>query len=112
MKRGEVWTAAGGQAYGGKPRPVVILQDDRFDATDSITICPLTSDPTSAALFRVSIEPSVENGLHQHSHAMADKIASIPKTKIGARIGRLDSDDVVRLNRAVIVFLGLAGSSK
>ncbi len=107
MKRGEVWTAVGGQAYAGKPRPVVILQDDRFDATGSITVCPLTSDSTPALLFRVPIEPDSNNGLRQRSYVMADKIVSIPKTRIGALVGRLDDEDVVSLNRAVFVFLGL-----
>lgn len=109
MRRGEVWTAAGGRAYAGKPRPVVVLQDDRFDSTDSITICPLTTDSTSALLFRVPIEPSADNGLRQPSYAMADKIASIPKTSMRMLVGRLADDDVGRLNRAVLVFLGLAG---
>lgn len=109
MKRGEVWTAAGGQAYAGKPRPVVILQDDRFDATDSITVCPLTSDPTSARLFRVRIEPGAANGLGKPSFVMTDKIASVPKTRIRDRVGRLDDPDIARLDRAVLVFLGLAG---
>ena len=40
MKRGEIWTVAGGAAYAGKPRPAVIVQDDRFDANDSIVVCP------------------------------------------------------------------------
>ena len=53
MKRGEVWTAAGGADYAGKPRPVVIVQDDRFDATNSVTICAFTSDPTDAPLLRL-----------------------------------------------------------
>jgi len=109
VRRGEVWTAAGGQAYAGKPRPVVVLQDDRFDATDSITVCPLTSDSTSALLFRVPIEPSSDNGLRQPSYAMADKIASIPRTRMRALVGRLADEDLSRLNRAVLVFLGLAG---
>lgn len=109
MKRGEVWTAAGGQAYAGKPRPVVILQDDRFDATDSITVCPLTADPTSARIFRVGIEPGSGNGLRERSYAMTDKIASIPKSRVRHRLGRLDDGDIASLNRAVLVFLGLAG---
>lgn len=111
MRRGEVWTAAGGQAYAGKPRPVVIVQDDRFSLTDSITVCPLTSDPTFAVLFRVPIEPSSENGLRTRSYVMADKIGSIPKTRIRTRIGRLDAPDITMLDRAVLVFLGLAGTS-
>jgi hypothetical protein len=53
----------GGKDDGGKPRPAVILQDDRFDMTDSITVCAFTTDPTDAPLFRLPIEPSRRNGL-------------------------------------------------
>lgn len=110
MKRGEVWSVAGGPEYVGKPRPVVILQDDRFSGTLSITICPFTTNPTPAPLFRLSIAPSEGNGLTASSSLMVDKIMTVPKTKVGARIGRLDDADLVRLNRAVVVFLGLAGA--
>ena len=110
MRRGEVWTAAGGKNYAGKPRPVVILQDDRFDATTSLTICAFTSDPTAAPLFRLAIEPNERNGLRAPCHLMVDKVTTIPKSKIGERIGRLDHEDLVRLNRAVMVFLGLASA--
>ena len=59
MKRGEVWTAAGGPEYAGKPRPVIILQDDRFDATGSITVCALTTDPHRAEVeARTPDQPS------------------------------------------------------
>ena len=58
MKRGEIWTVAGGKDYAGKPRPVVIVQDDRFDMTDSVTVCAFTTDPTDAPLLRLPIEPS------------------------------------------------------
>ena len=109
MKRGEVWTAAGGVDYAGKPRPVVIVQDDRFDATSSITICAFTSDPTDAPLFRIVIEPSETNGLETTSRLMVDKITTIPKPKLGTRVGRLADDDMLRLNRAMMIFLGLAG---
>ena len=109
MKRGEVWTAAGGKDYAGKPRPVVIVQDDRFDATNSITICAFTSDPTDAPLFRPAIEPSETNGLRVISRLMVDKTTTIPKIKLGARIGRLADKDMVRLNRAMMIFLGLGG---
>jgi len=109
VKRGEVWTAAGGKDYAGKPRPVVIVQDDRFDGTDSTTICALTSDPTDAPLFRLAVEPSEINGLRTTSRLMVDKVSTIPKAKLGDRIGRLADHDVVRLNRAMMIFLGLAG---
>ena len=110
MKRGEIWTAAaGGVGYVGKPRPVVIVQDDRFDGTNSITICAFTSDPTDAPLFRIAIEPSETNGLNTTSRLMVDNLTTIPKHRLGARIGKLADDDLLRLNRAVMIFLGLAG---
>jgi mRNA interferase MazF len=108
VKRGEIWTVAGGKDYAGKPRPVVILQDDRFDMTDSVTGCAFTTDPTDAPLFRLPIEPSEGNGLRAVCRLMVDKITTVPKAKIGARIGRLADEDMVRLNRAVLVFLGIA----
>ena len=92
----------------GKPRPSVILQDDRIYTTDSITICPLTSDPAEAPLFRLLVEPSEENGLRSVSRLMVDKISTVAKSKLGVRIGRLAQEDIVRLNRAVVVFLGIS----
>ncbi|MGH6898615.1 MAG: type II toxin-antitoxin system PemK/MazF family toxin [Geminicoccaceae bacterium] len=109
MRRGEVWTVAGGRGYAGKPRPAVIVQDDRFDATASITLCAFTTDPTDAPLFRLLIEPSATNGLRVPCRLMVDKITTVPKSKVGSRIGRLDDEDILRLNRAVLIFLGLAG---
>jgi mRNA interferase MazF len=110
MKRGEIWTVAGANDYAGKPRPVVILQDDRFDATASITICAFTTDPTDAPLFRLPVVPSEGNGLRVPCRLMVDKITTVPKTKIGLLIGRLGDEDIIRLNRAVLLFLGMAGS--
>ncbi|SJZ31962.1 mRNA interferase MazF [Enhydrobacter aerosaccus] len=112
MKRGDIWTVSGGKDYAGKPRPVVIVQDDAFDATASITICAFTTDPTEAPLFRLLIEANERNGLRSPSRLMVDKITTVSKSKVGERIGRLDDEDVVRLNQAVMVFLGLAVSPR
>lgn len=112
MKRGEVWTVAGGKDYAGKPRPVVILQEDSFDATDSITVCAFTTDPTDAPLFRLPVEPNERNGLRSPCRLMVDKITTVPKAKLGHQIGRLDDEDMVRLNQAMTVFLGLAASPR
>jgi len=108
VKRGEIWTVAGAKDYAGKPRPAVILQDDRFDRTGSVTICAFTTDPTDAPLFRLVVEPSESNGLRALCRLMVDKITTVPKSRIGARIGRLADEDMVRLNRAALVFLGIA----
>lgn len=111
MKRGEIWTIATGQGYAGKPRPAVIVQDDAFGALDSVTLCGFTSDTTNAPLFRLRVEPSRRNGLKSECRIMVDKVSTVPRAKVGARIGRLDEGDIVRLNRAVLVFLGLGKSS-
>ncbi len=93
----------------GEPRPVVIIQDDRFDATDSVTVCALTTDPTEAPLIRLPIQPDEIIGLRDPSRLMVDKITTVPRSKLGEQIGRLGNDDMVRLGRAVLVFFGLAG---
>ena len=111
MKRGEIWTVAGGRDYAGKPRPAVILQDDRFDATGSVTVCLLTTDSTEAPLFRLPIAPSERNGLRVPNRLMADKITTVPRVKLGSRVGQIDANDMARLNRAVIVFLNLIETS-
>lgn len=112
MRRGDIWTIAGGKDYAGKPRPVVIVQDDSFDATDSITVCAFTTDPTDAPLFRLPVAPNERNGLRAACRLMVDNITTVPKTKVGPRVGRLDDEDILRLNQAVLVFLGLAVSPR
>lgn len=108
MTRGEIYTAAVRGAYTGKPRSVVILQDDRFDATASITVCPFTTNPVEAPLLRLPIDPSEENGLDQPSQLMVDKVTTVPRSSVGEHLGRLRDDELVALNRSLIVFLGLA----
>jgi mRNA interferase MazF len=107
MKRGEVWTVSG-SGSAGKPRPAVIVQDDRFDATASLTVCVLTTDETEAPLFRLPVTPNERNGLRAASKLMVDKITTVRKQRLARRIGRLDAEDLVRLDRAILVFLGLA----
>ena len=109
MKRGEIWTVAGGPDYAGKPRPAVIIQNDSFDGTASITICNFTTNEREAPLFRLPVEPDARNGLDALSRIMVDKITTVPKRKIGERIGELGGEDIARLDRAVATFLGLAG---
>jgi len=112
VKRGEIWTLAGGAAYTGKPRPAVIVQDDSFAATASVTICAFTTDPTEAPLFRLLIEPTEENGLREPCRLMVDKLTTVPRGRIGSYVGRLAVEDLVRFHRAILVFLGLAGSTR
>jgi mRNA interferase MazF len=109
MKRAEIGTVAGGPDYAGKPRPAVIIQDDAFEGTASITLCPFTTHPVEAPLIRVPVEPTKQNGLHVSGQLMVDTITTVAKSKLRKRLGKLAEQDVIRLNRAVLVFLGLAG---
>jgi mRNA interferase MazF len=111
MKRGEIWTVSGGNNYAGKPRPALIVQEDRFDGTASITLCAFTTDPTDAPLMRLLITPSEQNRLRAACRLMIDKVSTVPKTRLGKRLGQLDDTDQLRVNRALTVFLGLARSA-
>jgi mRNA interferase MazF len=108
VKRGEIWTVSGGNNYAGKPRPAVIVQEDRFDGTSSITLCAFTTDPTDAPLIRLLIVPSEQNGLRTECRLMIDKVTTVPKTRLGKMLGQLEDTDQLRVNRALMVFLGLA----
>jgi mRNA interferase MazF len=110
VKRGEIWTAAAGSGSIGKPRPVVIVQDGRFDATASVTVCAFTTDPTDAPLLRLRIEADEVTRIRESSRLMVDKVTTIPRSKLGERVRQLSDDDIIRLSRALVVFLGLAGA--
>ena len=109
MIRGEIRTSASGTDYGGKPRPVVIIQHSHFETLESVTICGFTRDPADMPLFRIAITPNASNGLEFPSRIMIDKILTVPKAKLGYRIGQLDDRDIARLNQALAIFLGLIG---
>ena len=100
MKRGEVWTVSGGGPYAGKPRPAVVVLEDLFDSTNSITLCVFTTDPTEAPLLRMLIEPTDRNGLSSASRLMVDKVTTVPKARLGKRIGKLNGTPSQRYRRA------------
>lgn len=108
MRRGDIRVAVARGAYTGKPRPVVVVQDDRFDATASVTVCPLTTSAVDAPLLRIPVEPTEVTGIQQSSQIMVDKVTTMPRGNLGDHVGRLSDADLVRLDRALLVFLGLA----
>lgn len=110
MRRGEIWSLAGGGEFLSKPRPAIILQDDFIDDLITITVCPLTTDREHGAEMRVSVEPGERNGLDSPSRIMVDRITTVLKSRLGSMIGELNDEEMDRLNRAIVVFLGLATS--
>jgi mRNA interferase MazF len=87
-------------------------RSNSLDATASITVCAFTTDKTDAPLIRLLIEPSGSDGLHLASRLLVDKITTAPKSELGTPIGRFDDQDIVRLNQAILVFLGLTVSPR
>jgi len=108
LNRGDIWTAADG-AYASKPRPVLIVQDDRFGATDSVTVIPMTTYAVDATLVRVLIAAGDLSGIARDSFAMVDKVTTVRRTKLGQPTGRITAAQMVHIERALLVFLGLAG---
>jgi mRNA interferase MazF len=109
VRRGDIYTAATRGSYTGKPRPVVIVQGDRFDATASVTVVPFTTAEVDAPLLRITVEPTDITGLAKLSRLMVDKVTTVPRTSLTQQVGRLAEPDLIRLDRALLVFLGLAG---
>jgi mRNA interferase MazF len=106
-RRGDIVTVAGG-VYSSKPRPAVILQDDLFIETDSVTVCPLTTTNVDAPLLRLAVATDATTGLDEASFIMIDKITTVRRSNVGERIGQLDAAKLLELERRILVFLGLA----
>ena len=105
MRRGDIVTVAGG-VYASKPRPALIVQDDRFDATDSLTVCPFTTTEVDAPLLRVPVAAEEGNGLSQDSYLMVDKITTVRRSNASTVVGRLEATTLVEIGRRLLAFLG------
>ena len=107
MNRGDLITVAL-PGDSGKPRPALVIQSDLFEDHATVTVLPVTTAATDAPLFRLPVEPSPDNGLRRPSFVMVDKAMSIRSEKLGAPFGRLAETDMIRVNRALALFLGIA----
>jgi len=105
MRRGDIVTVAGG-VYATRPRPALIVQDDRFDATDSLTVCPFTSTDVDAPLLRVPVAADETNGLDQDSFLTVDRLTTIRRSNARTVVGRLEATTMVEFERRLLVFLG------
>jgi mRNA interferase MazF len=107
MRRGDVVTVAAPGDY-GKPRPALVVQSDLFEELPSVTLCLVTSELRDAPIFRITVDPSPENGLRRISQVQVDKILTVARERIGGTIGRLDDETMLKVNRSLAVFIGIA----
>lgn len=106
MRRGDLVTIALSGDY-GKPRPALVVQADALDGLPSVTVLRVTSELQDWPLFRIIVEANQETGLQQRSQVMVDKAATMPRSRIGQRIGRLDTVTMQAVSTALARFLGL-----
>jgi mRNA interferase MazF len=109
VNRGEIWTVAGA-VYAAKPRPAVIVQDDLFDVTNSVTVAPMTTTLLDAPLMRIRVGGGDGriSGLGHDGDVMIDKLTTVRRSNVHTRVGRLTAEQLVEVERAIMAFLGLA----
>ncbi len=107
MRRGDFVTVAAPGDY-GKPRPALVIQSDLFDELPSVALCLVTSELRNAPIFRITVDPALDNGLQNISQIHIDKILSVPRERVGSVIGRLDDATMLKVNRSLAVFAGIA----
>ena len=107
MRRGDIVTVAAPGDF-GKPRPALVIQSELFDALPSVTLCLITSTLRDTPIFRITVDPSAANGLQRVSQFQVDKILTVARDRIGGVIGRLDDATLLKVNRSLAVFVGIA----
>ena len=107
MRRGDVVTVAAPGDY-GKPRPALVIQSDLFGEVPSVTLCLLSSTLRDAPIFRITVDPSPDNGLQRISQIQVDKVMTVARERVGGVIGRLDDAAMLKVNRSLAVFVGIA----
>lgn len=111
MKRGEIYLASAGSGYAGKPRPVVIVQDDALANLEPVVVCPLSSASPAREPLRIAISAGGASGLDSASVIMVDKVSAVPRSKIGPHIGAVDAKVLRSVTRGLATLLGFARSS-
>ena len=91
----------------GKPRPALVVQAEAFDLHPSVTVLPLTSELHDVPLFRITVKAGRGTGLTKRSQVMVDKATTVPRSKVGPRIGRVDERTMYAVDQALRGFLGL-----
>ena len=107
MKRGDLVSIAL-QGDFGKPRPALVVQSDKFDAHNTVSVLLVSSELVNAPLFRITVEPDAGNGLQRRSQVLVDKAMTIKRDKLGAVFGSASDDVMLAVNRSMAVFLGIA----
>jgi mRNA interferase MazF len=108
--KGTVVVSSSSKGLSGKPRPAIVVQDEKLDLFETVIVIPLTSLHGSDRSINPVISPDEKNGLEHRSMAMVQRVGPVKKTEIGQAIGMLSEADMMRINTAMILILGLGTS--
>jgi mRNA interferase MazF len=111
IKRGGIYLAALDPVVGkeiSKTRPVVVVSNDQNNYFSStVTILPVTSKNIKKIYpFEVFLNKGTGN-LPKNSKVKADQIRTLDKSRIVKVIGTLEKNDMDRIDKAIIIHLGL-----
>ncbi len=113
--RGDLYFANLGTGIGSEQngkRPVVIIQNDMGNRHSPTTIVAAISTQvkTKANLpTHYYLKPG--SGLVQASMVMLEQIRTIDKTRLSQYIGKLSREDLLGINHALAISIGLAGNT-
>ena len=90
----------------GKGRPALVVQSNAFNGTHaSIVVCPITSHLVETPMFRIPMKPTKGSGLATRSQIMVDKITAIRRERIARVIGRMETAEMAKVDRALRAWL-------
>lgn len=95
--------------FASKALPVVVVQSNTVNSFESMVLCLLSTFDSEGISTRVPIIPNKTNGLKKKSYVMTDKIVTVNTNLLGAKIGKLGSEDMSAISKALAVVLGLSG---
>jgi mRNA interferase MazF len=95
---------------GDKSRPAVIVRANILAGLPYATILPLTTELRPDIDFRISVEPTEQNGLRETSQVMIDWPQTARTKTMGAVIGRLDDGTMRAVTEQLAILLGIGSS--
>lgn len=112
MERGDIYWVDLGEPFGSEPgytRPVVIIQDDMFNASAlaTVIILSLTGNVTLRKMPGCVFLSQYETGLPKDCVANATQLRTIDRARLKTKAGALEPDSLRLLDEALRSVLGV-----
>ena len=112
MMRGEIWWAEFGMPYGseiGFTRPVLIVQDNAFNASGikTIVIVPLTTNVRLRDAPGNVFVGKKESRLKNDSVIAATQLYAIDKTRLREKVSKINRETMAKVEVGIQLVLGI-----